>query len=110
MPTYASRKKLYRNQTTTVQRVSDGPCVLAGWYFFNPNAVTAFVQVFDTTGTVTLGTTVPDNSFGVPATGAANQLDGSGITFTNGLKFACTTTEDGSTANASGLTVNLFIQ
>ncbi len=112
MPSYPSQKKLYRNQTTTVRTVKEVAGVLTGWYVYNPNAVVAFLQFFDVAAgtSVTLATTVPDLSFGVPTVAAANLLDGAGIPFANGIKFACTTTEDGLTANASGLTVNLFFQ
>ena len=35
------------------------------WYYcLNPNAVSAYVQVFDSAATVTLGTTVPRLSLG----------------------------------------------
>jgi hypothetical protein len=45
-----------------------------GYYIYNPNATVAYLQVFDVASatSVTLGTTVPDMIFAIPAASAAN--------------------------------------
>ena len=99
---------LYTSQTTTVQTVKASAGSLCGWHVFNPNTSVAYLQIFDVAGSVTLGTTTPKLSLGIPAGGGANLLVPLGISFANTIKLACTTTETGSTAPASGLTVNIF--
>ncbi len=91
--------------TNTVQTVKGSFGALRILQCYNPNASVAYVQVFDTTAAVTLGTTVPALSFGFPATSstpiAAN------MSFLKGLKIAATTTAKGSTAPGSALDCNL---
>jgi hypothetical protein len=101
-------KVKYTAQTTTVQTVKSSAGVLGGWYIYNPNSAAEYVQIFDNSGTVTLGTTTPDLVLGIPANSGANILDASGINFANAIKLGCTTTETGSAAPATGLTVNIF--
>jgi hypothetical protein len=73
----------------------------------NLDATVAFLQVFDATSNaaVTLGTTVPNLSIAVPASGEKTEPDLE-YGFNNGLVFAVTTTDGGLTAPATGLTVN----
>ena len=99
-------------QTTTVKVVKPTSGRVAGWYIYNPNSSVAYVQFFDVAsgGTLTLGTTAPLLTIGVPATAAANLLDGNGLNFKNGIQLAATTTATGSTAPSSGLDVNVFYQ
>jgi hypothetical protein len=108
MVPHPTRSELYLNQKATVQTVKTGNGLLRGWFVYNPNAAATYVQLFFTAAAVTLGTTVPDLSFGLPATAAANLLDEQGIAFTGALQFALTTTENGSTAPTTGCTVNIF--
>ena len=112
MSTFLSHSAFYAAQTTTVQTVKPGEGALSGYYVYNPNSSVAYVQFFDVaSGTaVTLNTTVPTFSIGIPATAAANLFDGTGIQFRNGLKLACTTTATGSTAPSTGLDVNIFFR
>ncbi len=91
--------------STTVLTVVSTPKVLSSYYCLNPNAATAYVQVFDTSGTVTLGTTVPKRSIGIPA-GAAANLAGLNEMYLNAIKAAATTTATGSTANNTALDCN----
>jgi hypothetical protein len=59
----------YAAQTTTVQTPKGTAGTFGGYYIYNPNASVAYVQVFDaaTATTITLGTTVPDMIFAIPA-------------------------------------------
>jgi len=97
--------------STTVTSVKAAAGVLAGWYIFNPNAATAYVQIFNTaSGSVTLGTTPPVMSLGIPAGGAANLSLPKGIPFSTAISIASTTTATGSAANSSGLPVNFWYE
>ncbi len=83
---------------------------LNGWYLFNSNAVTAYLQIFDVKSAdeVIVGTTRPTLSLGIPAGSAAN-LSADGIRdLLKGLVVAATTTSDGAVALPSLLEVNLF--
>lgn len=85
------------------------PIAIGGYYIYNPNTSVVFVQCFNTNGTVTVGTSVPKLSFGIPALAAANLAMGScPIDFTLGLKIAATTTASNGTSPTSGLTTNWF--
>jgi hypothetical protein len=77
-------------------------------YCFNPNASVAFVQLFDlATGSVTLGTTAPKLSYGIPATSASGfTVSLVGTQFSTAISAAATTTSNGSTAPGSGLNCN----
>ena len=82
---------------------------LFGYRIFNPNATVAFVQVFNaaTTGSVTLGTTVPIEVYPIPPGATLDgQVDFS-YNYSAGIVIAATTTANGSTAVGTGLVVNL---
>jgi hypothetical protein len=71
---------------------------------FNNTNTAAYIQVFDTTGTVTLGTTTPTFVVPIPAGGAANVEFANGIAISSGIKVAATTTATGATTVSTGLT------
>lgn len=71
---------------------------------YNPNAGVVYVQVFDSAGTVTLGTTPPTLAIPLPPT-AVTQLPFPAVML-NGLQLAATTTATGSTAAGSALVCN----
>lgn len=84
---------------------------LYGWYVTNPNSLVSYVQFFDlATGSVTLGTTTPKFSIGIPANGAANVAWPVGIAFTTAITVACTTTRTGLTAPTNSVDLNFFYQ
>lgn len=95
---------------TTVATVSGAAGKFGGGSFINLNSAPAYIQVFDTTGAVTLGTTVPTYVQPIPANGtAANGLGfvfsiSEGIIASNGIKIAATTTPTGATTVSTGLT------
>lgn len=80
-----------------------------GWYIYNSNASVAYVQFFNAaTGSVTLGSTAPDMSIGIPATSAANVEFGNGIAFSSQISIAITTTRAGSTGPGSTVDYNIY--
>ncbi len=68
------------------------------------------MQLFDVASAtaVTLGTTSPTMTFGIPAASGRFLEFANGINMANGIKLACTTTATGSTAPSTGLDVNVF--
>lgn len=99
------KKVSYKNQKNTVQTIKSGPGVIGGYFLYNPSTTeTAHVQVFDKTGTITLGSTVPDLRFPLRPQATANLTIPNGILMTNAIKFAVTKTEDAADANATGIT------
>ena len=96
--------------TNTVVAVkASAAAELGGYIVYNPNASVAYIQVFDvaTAGGVTLGTTRPDMVIPVPPTSGANLEFANGVSFANGIQIAATTTDSGSTALGTGLTVTM---
>lgn len=93
--------------TATAVKASAGQ--VYGWQIFNSNSSTAYVQFFNTAvGSVTLGTTAPVISLGIPAGGA---IDGGwtlGLAFATAITVACTTTRAGLTAPTNTVDLNIF--
>ena len=95
----------------TVQTVKGTEATLGGWQILNSAATICYLQIFDaaTATAITLGTTVPDQSFGWPAGAAANvPATFPGIAFTNGIKIAATTGRANSTPCGTGMDVNIW--
>lgn len=101
---------LQNGLTTTVKSVKTAQGSLGGWYIYNPNAAVGYIQIFDaaTAGAVTLGSTTPKLSIGIPSTAAANVNLGDGVIFNNGIQIATTTTSTGATANSSPIDCNFW--
>ena len=102
------------NTPTMVSGVGSGvltvkgtSCILDSYYIYNPNSSVTYLQLFDaaTATTVSLGSTVPKHSIGIPATSAANLAEVA-LQFLNGLKIAATTTAGGSTGPTTGIDCN----
>lgn len=87
--------------TTTVTTVGIAPGTLFWVQCYNPAAAVSYVQIFDTTGAVTLGTTPPTVAFGFPA--SSSQLLSLDMGISNGIKVAATTTPNGNVAPATAL-------
>ncbi len=82
--------------TATSIKASAGQ--LYGYHLFNTTAAVAYVQIFNVaSGSVTLGTTTPDISIGIPASGGVTVNFDKGIAFGTAISYACTTTRTGST-------------
>ena len=96
------------NITNTAVTVDASARISAGAYqLYNGNSTVCYLQFFKlAAGSVTLGTTVPFKSVGVPANGGANFAWPSRLSF-SALSVAATTTRAGSTACTSGIDTNL---
>ena len=74
----------------------------------NSNTADAYIQLFDVaTGSVTVGTTTPKQSFIVPAQGAMDKQWRRGLKFNTAISYACTTGATNGTDPTTGLTVNI---
>lgn len=102
------------NAIKTAVTISSAAGKFFGEALLNIDSVPTFLQVFDTTSAVTLGTTVPNASFPFPANStAANGVAARfgfdvGMNITNGIKAAATTTLNGSTTSTNGLSGTIF--
>lgn len=103
-------KTKFAAQTTTVQTVKGSAGTFGGYYVYNPNTSVAYVQVFDVSGAVTLGTTAPDMTFGIPPGSGANLEVTNGVNMANAIKLACTTTATGLSAPSTGLDLTVFFK
>lgn len=100
--------------SNTVVNLSARPGAVRGYFLDNTaNTATTYIQFLDaaSTGAVTLGTTVPVISLGIPAGQAANLsiADNGWGPFDKGICIAQTTTPTGSTAPGSNATYNVAI-
>lgn len=96
--------------STTVASIKSSAGNLGGWYMFNPNTATAFIQFFNaTTGNVTLGTTAATFVIAIPAGAGSNVEYANGISFNTAISVAATTTYSGSTALSSAV-VAMFLR
>lgn len=90
--------------STTVKTIKATKGVLAWGQCYNTVATVIYIQVFDTTAAVTLGTTVPNASFGIAASGPTNlPLP---MQFNKAIKVAATTTVGGNTAPGTAVDCN----
>jgi hypothetical protein len=95
--------------TSSTQQVSPGPGSLLGWDCYNPNAAIAYVQIFDATTGVVLGTTVPNRVIPLnhnTTTGLQAPSPPFGVA--NGIQAAATTTQSGSTAPVSPVACEFY--
>jgi hypothetical protein len=92
-------RTLFAGLSTTVQTVKGTAGQLGKLYCDNPNTTAIYVETFDVSGTVTLGTTAPTQAYYIPATNAAGfSLPLVGDQYANAIKIAAVTTENGGTA------------
>lgn len=90
---------LFAALSTTVQTVKSSAGQVGKLYCDNPNATPIYVEIFDTVGTVTLGTTAPKQAYYIPANNAAGfSLALVGDQYLNAIKIAAVTTVNGVTA------------
>jgi len=97
----------------TAQTIKNSAGYLASLVVTNPNAAEAWIQLFDESGAISVGTTTPKQSFPIPADDGTNSgvfgivFEGVfGMRFSNTIKYACTTTATGSGDPTVGLVVN----
>jgi hypothetical protein len=94
----------------TAMLAKTGKCSLSGFHFFNTSSTAAaYVQFFDAAAaaSVTLATTTPKMSFGIPASGGATKSIPSRIQFTSGMVIAATTTATGSSSAAAVVVIEI---
>jgi len=95
---------LLNGLTSTVTQIKGSAGKLAYLYCYNSSGSVAYLQLFDsaTAAAVTVGTTTPKMSLGIP-NGQANGLGPAeiGIKFANGIQAASTTLATGSSTSAT---------
>lgn len=100
-------KGVWTAQTTTVRTVKGSAGHLGTIVAYNPNSAVSYLQFFDVAGTVTLGTTVANEVFGVPPLSTIVIPADKPASYYNAIKFACSTTATGNTAPSTGLDVTV---
>lgn len=93
--------------STTVSSVKASAGEFGGYFCYNPNTTVEYIQVFNASS-VTLGTTTPLMSLGIPPSSAANLNIQNGINFSTAIQVAATTTPTGSTAPTTALNCNFW--
>ena len=85
---------------------------VGGWFIYNPNTSTVYVQFFNAQASaVTLGTTAPVYSLGIPPSSAANIAPGMvGLEHVTAISIAITTTRAGLTGPASTVDYNIWFK
>lgn len=94
--------------TNAPETVKSGQGHFGGYFIYNPNADVAFLHIYDESGTVTVGSTTPKASFGIPGGAGANIEIKRSVPCLNSIKVAATTTAGGSTAPTSALVANIY--
>ena len=109
-----SAPKLQSALTNTVVSLKgSGPASLDALHCYNAGASVAFLQIFDapTSGSVTLGSTVPQLSIGIPAASSSSiSVVPSGTALYSGLQVAATDLPADASAPASPITCNFWIR
>ncbi|MCX6020917.1 MAG: hypothetical protein NTZ05_04150 [Chloroflexi bacterium] len=96
----------FRNLSSTVQTIKAGAGTIFSLIFYNTSGAANVLQLFDVSGTVTLGTTTPDWEWTTAAAGISNTaIPVMGIPFVNAIKIASTTAEAGAAGSAAGVMV-----
>lgn len=95
--------------SNTVTAIKGSAGQVYGYDLHNPNAAISYVQFFNAaTGSVTLGTTSPFMSIGIPANSRAALEFPHGVAFGTAISVAATTTRTGSTAPSSPVDINIL--
>lgn len=90
--------------TNAAQSIKGSPGNLYGYFIYNPNATTQFVQFYNTaSGSVTVGTTNPLFMLSIPPVAAANVWMTGGVGFTTAMSWAATSTAGGNGAPTTAL-------
>lgn len=109
-PHNAWSSKVLFNQKASVSVISSEGGAFGGYMISNENDAFIYLQVFDTTGAVNVGSTSPSMVFGIPPTASANVEFTNGIRISSGIKVACTTTATGSSAPSTGLDMTVLYE
>ena len=98
---------LLNGLTSTVTAVKNSAGQLGKVYCYNSAGAVAYLQVFNLTpGQVTLGTTTPANSYGIPAVNASGWTQFVGDQFSSAISVAATTTVKGLTGSSMDCNVS----
>ena len=88
----------YRDDSlrTSVVTIRSEPCDLFGWNIINPNSTAVYIKFYDTTDTVTIGTTSVIKTLLIPAMstvvfGSSTRCNESQLVVNTALKMAVTT-------------------
>jgi len=99
--------------STATQAVKASPGNLYGWYIYNPNASVCFADLFDlASASVSLGSSTPAISLGIPGSSAAN-ISPNALAVANfgaAISVASVTATGGASTCATGMVVNLWYQ
>ena len=107
IPYAPSVPKLLNSLSTTVIAIKASAGHLNFLQCYNPNSSQIYVQAFDATAAnVTLGTTVPVQSYPIGPTSTGGLAPTFGVGFSTAISIAATTTATGSTAPATALDCN----
>lgn len=97
--------------TNSAQAIKASAGTFGGYYIYNPNSSAVYVHIYNTaSGSVTVGTTNPKNTFCIPATSGANLEITNGIQYGTAMSCAATTTGPGNTAPSTALECNFFFK
>lgn len=96
----------------TAQVLKAAAGLLKGYFIHNPNTTTVYVHFYNVaSGSVTVGTTTPNMTFGIPAEQSANLAWEPGIEFSTAITYAATTEADaGATDPTTGLIMTAFYE
>jgi hypothetical protein len=95
--------------TNSAQAIKASAGTFGGYYIYNPNTSAIYVQIYNTaSGSVTVGTTNPQNTFVIPPLSAANLEITNGINYSTAMSCAATTTGGGNTAPTTALEANFW--
>ncbi len=95
--------------TSTAQAIKGSAGTFGGYYIYNPNSAATYVHIYNVaSGSVTVGTTNPQNTFCIPATSGANLEITNGVNFSTAMSCAATTTGPGNTAPTIALEANFW--
>ena len=112
-----SSPNVYRddNLRTSAVTINAAPSDLYGWNIINPNSTAVYIKFYDTTGTVTIGTSTVRKTLLVPAMstvvmGSSTARGQSQMVVNTGLKMAVTTemADSGTTAPVTAVYAEIF--
>lgn len=95
--------------TNTAVAVDASAGQVYGYYFYNSNSSVCYIQFYNTAqGSVSVGTTTPVLSLGIPATGGANVAFPNGLAFGTAITIAATTTRANGSACSNSIDANVI--
>ncbi len=110
--TTATAATLFRNAAVlaTPLAVKTSAGRIYGYHLHNPNTAVSYVHLYNaTTANVTVGTTTPAVSLGIPANASLDLSSAVALLpFGTAISVAATTTVGGATAPATGIVANIY--